>query len=602
MRGKITAGILAYFAILSLSRMLVRAENFQPLLDNSIFSIFIWLAIWKFFLETSKLIQRRALIFSLILGGIFSAFMVLGVNILYEETTGINHAKTFGIILGGTPFFAAFLIWIFNFFDEFKISANESVDVKKFFLISWALIFAAWIPGLLAQFPGIFAYDSTGQIVLYRDSLIHFMHPPIHTALFGFCTSTLGEFLGSYERGFLIYTLLQMLILAAVEAAILAYMAAQNLPKVFRICWLIFFMFFPLNSIMAISATKDVLFSAFFAAMLLIFFMLKENPSKRFYAVAILICFLCISFRSQGIYVFAFGIFFGILIMKAQRRQLFKIAAASFGLYFLYVNILTGFFDGKRDFVYSLHEMVSVPVVQISRVAVLRQNELSVAEIELIKKYIPSFEDYRAENLRGCSDPVRGLFQAQLFYDNPREFLNLWKDFALKYPLDYFDAFCRLTCGQWYPDLSFRKYYDGQPYFQYESFKRDAENYVVVERGDRQDRLFFDDGTSSVILIQNKTFKGFNWLHDFYFRLAYKNSYERVPVISMLFSAGFTFWLILILIFYCAYKKYWRALFPAAFIIGLWLTMILGPLTLYRYTFPLLLTIPIFLTYILNRE
>ena len=220
MRGKITAGILAYFAILSLSRMLVRAENFQPLLDNSIFSIFIWLAIWKFFLETSKLIQRRALIFSLILGGIFSAFMVLGVNILYEETTGINHAKTFGIILGGTPFFAAFLIWIFNFFDEFKISANESVDVKKFFLISWALIFAAWIPGLLAQFPGIFAYDSTGQIVLYRDSLIHFMHPPIHTALFGFCTSTLGEFLGSYERGFLIYTLLQMLILAAVEAAI----------------------------------------------------------------------------------------------------------------------------------------------------------------------------------------------------------------------------------------------------------------------------------------------------------------------------------------------------------------------------------------------
>lgn len=577
--------------------MILRTDDLF-ILSNSIFSIFIWFAVWKFFCSVRDLINQRALIFAVILGGIFSTFMVFGANIFSNDSTGINHFKTWATILAGMPFFAAVIIWIFNFIDNFKLSSNvaTSISSKKYFFMSWSLIFVAWILELLAQFPGIYAYDSSTQVALYRDNMINFVHPPIHTAILGFCTVTLGNFFGSYEAGFLVYTLFQMLILSSVFAAILACMFVKKIPKYFRIGWLIFFMFFPLNPIMAMSATKDILFASFFIAILLIFFMSLKNPPKYFYLSAILISFLCIIFRSQGIYVFAFGMIFGILIMKGQRIKIFKLFSAVILLYIIYTGVIIGVLGGVNDKIFALREMLGVPVVQISRVGVYRKDELSANEIEQIKKYIPDFEIYNVPGARGSSDPPRARFHSALVYENPNEFWNLWKKFALKYPIDYFDAFCRMTVGQWYPDLFFTKYYDGQPYFQYESFRKDAENHIIIIRsGDLLHKT--SESYPNEIIPENRTFYGFQWLHDFCHKLAYNSSYERIPIISMIFSTGFTFWLVLIFIFYFIYKKNYYALFPSAFIIGLWLTMILGPLALYRYTFPLAVSIPILFTF-----
>ncbi len=603
MKFKIAAGILAFISVFALSRMIVliiSEENFYPL-ANSIISFFLWLAIWNFFCNVKNVITPRRLIFSLILGIIFSMFMVFGANIFSSETTGIDLIKTWLVIFAGTPFFAALVIWIFNFIDEFEISSDscESISIKKIFFISWLLIFAAWIPSLLAQFPGIFSYDAPGQVKMYMDNVNNFFQPPAHTILLGFCTVNLGNFLGSHEQGFLIYILLQMSLLSAVLAALIAYMSAKNLSKTFRICCIVFFMFFPMFQIMAISATKDVLFSVFFVAIILILSVSLEKSVKYFYSMIISVSFLCMIFRSQGVYVFVFGMLCGILLIKNQRLKLFKVMAASLGLYFIYVNVMTGIFHYEKDITVSLREMASVPVVQISRVAALRQDELPPEVIETVRNYIPDFEYYKIKNIRGCSDPVRARFQSKLLLEYPHEFFNLWKILALNYPVDYFDAFCNLTSGQWYPDLYFEKYYGGQPYFQYESFKRDSEGYILIERGSFNDKLTLD-AEKSLLLIENKTFPEFKLLYDFYYSLAYYGLYEKFPVISMLFSTGFTFWILLILTFYCLYKKNYRALFPASFIIGLWLTMILGPLALYRYTFPLVISIPIFLTYILS--
>ena len=159
---------------------------------------------------------------------------------------------------------------------------------------------------------------------------------------------------------------------------------------------------------------------------------------------------------------------------------------------------------------------------------------------------------------------------------------------------EYFDAFCRVSCGSWYPDLFFKEYYILQPYFQYESFKHDDENWIVIERI-KNDlyRIMFDDGSPEIVLPVNESIFGFKFLHDFYYRLAYEYIYEHVPIFSMLFSCGLVFWLILLATFYCIYKKDYCALFPISFIIGLWGTIILGPLTIWRYTFPLMMTIPI---------
>ena len=61
----------------------------------------------------------------------------------------------------------------------------------------------------------------------------------------------------------------------------------------------------------------------------------------------------------------------------------------------------------------------------------------------------------------------------------------------------------------------------------------------------------------------------------------------------MLFSSGFSVWILLLYIAWCIYKKQYKLLFPAAFLVGYWLTSLVGPVVLYRYVYPIMVSIPI---------
>ena len=187
-------------------------------------------------------------IFSAILGIFFSACMVLGENIFSLDTTAINNLSTWIKIFLYSPIYVAGVFFIFKLADNINLSESAKFNRKKFFIISWLMIFIAWLPTLFAQYPGIFAYDALVQIFIYKINLIWMHFPPIHTWLLGFCTITLGELLNSHEIGFLIYTLLQMLCLSCTFAIILIYMLRKKLPTFFIIAWQIFFMIFHLFS------------------------------------------------------------------------------------------------------------------------------------------------------------------------------------------------------------------------------------------------------------------------------------------------------------------------------------------------------------------
>lgn len=541
-----------------------------------------------------------------ILGGIFSACMIFGENIFSQDTTAINNFSTWIKIFLFTPIFFALVLFIFKLADKINFSSAENINPKKFFLVSWTLIFFSWLPVLFATYPGIFAYDAHVQVFAYKINLIWFHFPPIHTFILGFCTVTLGEFFGSYETGFLIYTLLQMFFLSATFAIISVYLLKKKLPRVFLIAWQIFFMFFPLNSIMAISATKDIFYSIFFVLMVLSF---EKISDKKFLLPIILLSFLQIIFRGQGIYVFLFGMFAGFFLLKEYRKKFLLIIFSCLTLNAIYIFTLTNIFHGVQDKNDSLREMSSVPLVQLSRVANYRRTEISAEDFAEIKKFIPAVESYSEKISQGSSDSVKGSFRADLFRENPIEFFNLWKKFLLKYPVDYFDAFCRLNVALWYPPIEFEKYYSAQPYFQYEPFKRE-ENFIIFSENPFENRthkifkidenfqvgerfISGDETKKNLIVIENKILFGLDGLNNFCKNLAYNYSYEKIFIVKFLFSGGFIFWLTLIYIFFCVYKKNYRKLFPASFLLGLWLTIFFGPITLYRYIFPLAMCLPI---------
>ena len=596
---KIAPCLLACLALIGLSHMSA------GILSNSVFAILIWVAMALFFRALAPRLNRRLVIVSAVTGIIFSACMIFGANIFSSDSLRIEHFGTWLNIFAGAIFFTAVICRLLIFLPDankfFTLkTSSRSISGRKYFFISWALIFAAWLPTLFASFPGIFAYDSVPQVAYYDAGQIVIYHPPLHTFLIGFCTVTLGKILGSYELGFLIYSLIQMLCLSGVFAAISYFMFRRKLAGALRVGWQIYFMFFPLNPIMAISATKDIFYAAAFALFVLLMFIEVDSIIPLIAAG-----FFGIVFRSQGIYVFLLGAATSFILLKNRRLQFGKVIVACLLLYGIYNGVIFGILNAQNNALYSIHESLSVPLVQLSRVGVYRAEELTREELQAIKDYIPDFQAYADKTLQGSSDPVKGSFNAALVREDPRKFFALWLTFAKKYPADYLDAFARLTVGEWYPDLKFKDYYSGQPYFQYVSFKISADGGAILFVNSPDDERVvgkISPNDKPPIIVENRPLEGFSWLDRFYKKLAYDCAYEKIPVVSMLFSTGFIFWLILIYVAWCIYVKKYRLLAPVSFALVLWLTMIAGPVALYRYTFPLAMTIPILFTRILTED
>ena len=413
--------------------------------------------------------------------------------------------------------------------------------------------------------------------------------------------------MGSYERGFMIYILIQIAALAAVFAAISCYMFAKKMSSVLILAWQLYFMFFPLNHIMALSATKNIFYTVFFSTLILIIFIALDIgkkfdiSSRTFTFSTIVVGFLGTIFINQGIYVFIFGMLAGILILKNRRMKLLKITAVCLVLNFSYTTILIEFLGVNTDIPHAIKEMSSIPSVQLSRVAVYKNSELSTEELDEIREIFPDYNNYSNKLCQGSSDYVRKI-------KNYQNLMSTWIKFGVRYPVEYFDAFVRLTVGQWYPNIIYSVNVDlRQPYFQYESFKLDGDNLYFIRNpftdetyplgNTRNFSLQFRLSDKDVdyiknTIIKNQTFSGLEWLHKFYDKLAYEYVYEKIPVISMLFSTGFIFW--------CVYSRKYEFLFPCAFLIGLWLTLIAGPMLLYRYTFPLASALPILFTHMMT--
>lgn len=610
MKKIIAPWLLAYVSLVGLTHM----QADEKILSNSVFAIPIWIATALFFRALAPKLNRRLVIVSAAGGIFFSACMIFGANIFAKDSMLINHLSTWLKIFAGAIFFAAVISWLLlnvsranEFFSAKSLRRfDESIGERKYFLVAWCLIFVAWLPTLFAAWPGIFGYDSPLQVAFYANGAVEIVHPPLHTWLLGFCTVTLGKIFGSYERGLLVYSLLQMLCLSATFAAIQLFMFRRKLSGALRAAWQIYFMFFPLNPLMAISATKDIFYSIFFALFVLFATIEFDGNERRTSTTIFLVVagFLSMLFRSQGVYVFLLGAAISFLLLRNQRVHFGKIFVACLALYAIYSGVLFGLFEVKHSKIYSLREFLGSAVVQMSRVAVYRADELTQEELQSIQNYIPDFRAYESKTAQGSSDPVKGSFRADLVAENPQKFFELWLTLGKRYPTDYVDAFGRLTVGEWYPDLNFRRYYDWQPYFQYKSFKlsADGKEIIFVNGLSPDDEVAFVEAEYFPILIQNSPLKGFAWLDKLYGKLTYEFAYEKIPVVSMLLSTGFILWLIVLYCLWCVYRQRYRLFAAAMFPLALWLSMVMGPVELYRYTFSLAMTIPIFFAMILTDE
>lgn len=590
---KVLAVVLAFATCFSFEEMLkINSESYA--ISNSILSIVIFAAsIFFFYHYVLKEKDKRLYIVSIVLGMLFSFFIICGKNILMYDATRLNKVSTWLYILCGTPLWMGIVMCLIKNISRLQeVCRIQKLDdwfeknftPKKTSIISWIIIFLAWIPGLIASYPGIYGYDSVFQLGFYIDKKIDLWHPLAHTYFMGFCIEDIGNLLGSREAGMFCYSIIQMVLLSGCFALVVYYMTKKKSPVILRFLMVFVAAFLPVNAIMSFSCTKDVPFSCFMCIMTYIMMRTAEEDaylSKKSRWVSLLFVFLgVISFRNQGVYVIILGLICGFILLRKQWKRIAVLLLATIMIFVTYTGPVTNALNGVEASK-GIEEMLSVPIMQISRAVCYDVGELTEEEVTMAEEYIPTIHEYTSRGDRGISDYFKEDFDSTRFKNNPLEFVKLWVSIGLKSPMSYVDAFARLSIGLWYPDMNYRDPEAYHPYWEYENTPQIQEEWIILER---------------------TTPSWLQWLSDYYYDLSYNNSYQQSPIISMLYSGGFYIWVLLLYVAWCVYNKKYNLLFPAMFLVLYWLTTLLGPVVIYRYLYPVFVSLPILLVKMMNLE
>ena len=529
--------------------------------------------------------QRRILYFSAINAFVLALVTIWGALIknrgyVFENLTDLLVAF---FVVGGLflPYMALNVIALF-FLSE--ISKMPGVVGWKFsvktFLLTASVIFGAWIPVLAAYYPGVFAYDVTRQLEQVIEKRYSTFHPLIHTWTLGLCFKMGGILGNNYTLGILLYSLLQMAVMALCFSYAVMYLSKSGNRKIVLVLSTAFFALFLVHYIMAVSTVKDSMFSALVLVFVVENFKLAENvqlfENKKWLLRFIVIGTVMLLFRNNALYAFLFCIPFWIWGFRRHRKKAAKVIISLLAFFFLVYNAMVLLFHAEKG---SMLEMLSIPLQQIARTAIYDGGNMDTELRDEIRYFIP---DEALENYsEAISDGIKSSIEEEKIKGEPLRFLKLYLKLFLKFPEKYLDAFLIMTLGEWYlNDTSHANIYgsgrDSRLGYLLTNHKQMPSGYEVA------DECYFPA------------------LRDIYEFLFSANYYQKLPVISIVFAPAFYWWVTYFFFMTNLYWKKYNQLFAVIFMVGYYGTVLLGPACLIRYMYPFVTCMPVFVCKLLE--
>ena len=155
---------------------------------------------------------------------------------------------------------------------------------------------------------------------------------------------------------------------------------------------------------------------------------------------------------------------------------------------------------------------------------------------------------------------------------------------GLRYPAIYLDAALAQTKNMWYPPAvldDYKQYFTspGDPYWEYEK------NYFAILPENEPPSEHHS--LAPAIL-------------DFYTGIGLRISFEKIPVVSWMFSIGAQFWLTVFLFLYLWYRKKTRLLLSAGAILLYMIGNAFVPIVLMRYFAAVFLCHPMIIAFLLQ--
>ncbi|MBR1801721.1 hypothetical protein IJ768_00630 [Candidatus Saccharibacteria bacterium] len=534
--------------------------------------------------------MKRRIILSAILGLFLSFLFYFGTK--FMDATLSDRLVEYNI----TDLIIPLLICIpvaffFYFFLEIKVKLKED---KSFKLKRWHIFIPLTIISiimLLAYFPGHYPYDSFYMRWTYDNQNYTTHYSPLVSFLIGSFFS-LGNALDSEHAGHAIMIVLQFLFVNLVMTEIIFYCSKKLKKKSFGILFAIFFMFHPLVQSLLIRSGQDTIFGGLFLLILLTLLKLSEGENffdrKIKYVIFGLLIFLFCATRNNGIYALIPTIFFGIFALKDKniRKKVFLTTLIPTIIFLGYNHFLIGNIVKSKDSFFQ--ETINVPIMQIARAAhdhpddESTRGELTEYFKEDCDAWINekwSFEKYNRS--AGISDPYKNCLIVEKVEENPLKFFDLWRRIGEKYPASYFEAPLVFTLGLYHPYLPYPAKEPGHEVpFEWHTYVDCF--YITYE--------VYGLKTSSLI-------PNLQW---FMFSIISEQKWSQVPVMHLLWGAPFTTFTLFLAYVFTFYRKKYQYFLPLSFCLGLFITVMLAPVMLFRYLFPLVITTPILFYVILK--
>lgn len=554
----------------------------------------------------SKALYALALLLSLsVVTGIF-----FDNDLAFEVMAAKDFVNYLICIISFTPLCKTFFSTLFEYIFKWSSNSMKKTDAPsgslKLFLASFAIILGCWVIVWLAYYPGLWNYDPD-QVQQFINGSYNKYQPLIHTMLLGFYYS-IGLEKGACNIGVILYDFIQMIIMAGIFAYTCVYIRKCISGKVFCIAVLAFYALFPVNSILAISTTKDVLFSGLVLLCVVLVLQLLEAGTitetssaienisvtgtgsateteadsitkvnhkllKKFILLAALMiaCTFMLLFRNNAIYAFCMFMLcvfaLGIYSKNIRFRRIFLYGVCCIILFTVSDTALTRMTDAKSG---SIKEMFSVPSQQFGRIYnIINESGSDLPTLELINSYHDMEQSAYNPHL---ADSMKWTLNIQ----NSEDVMAYIKDsikLFFRYPLVSLDSFLYLTEGAWNIN--------------------DISNADIYGSGTntRLGYLLTDVKYGYGIVHKSKLPK----LELFMERAFSDNEYQNLPIISLLFSPALYWWILLICTFVFVKTKAYEYLSIAGFLWGLYLTILLGPCILIRYLYPLVVCAPVLL-------
>lgn len=472
---------------------------------------------------------------------------------------------------------------------------------KFFFPIVWFLIFIAWIPCFLAEYPGILAYDATQQFIEGVVLNLYSNHQPVfHTMVFSFFCNLSYHLFGNFTTGIAMYTIAQMLLLSYAFAKLCDFLRQRNVPVMIACAVALGFAVIPANAVMAVNMTKDVPFTALFILFMLSIYRMIFATEQFFGRKSNLVQFVLIGFlmsavRNQGIYIIFAAAPFLIIALREFRTKCILMMVTLFFIWVAYAGL---FYHALGVVPSMVQEKLSVPLQGISRVMTYHEDDLNETEKAFIREYLPDWHRYTAK----LSDPVKLTFNQELFYESPTDFWNLWLQLGWKYPKEYRDAFLLNTDGYWYIFYDYSIEARNEPYIAFSSSSTDIEalsRYIQLLWRDQEidiPKMLAEAKKEKRMSLLSDTFERktrFPQIHTLYKRFSESALYSRVPFAGLFMNPGYCFTYLVIVFTYAVYTKKYRFLYvwiPPVLLFG---TLLLGPVSLMRYAYPIMCILPL---------